>query len=507
MENKKLQVLLISEGTYPYNFGGVSTWAHDLCTKVSNVDFTIYSINASVEHETKYPLSKNIKKVIQVPMWSPEEPLDCVDYDIRYSAILKAREFTTEEIISSLFVPYFKKFIVEIYSKEKSLKVLDNCFFNMWQFFQKYDYKIAMTSNAVWNVFCETLQTALPHEELEKVSLEDVTTAMRWIYRFLIPIAIDVPKMDISHITISGIAVLPALSLKYKYNTPIIATEHGVFIRERVIAISSADYSFFLKKMLINFSECITRLVYYHADKITTVNKFNISWEKLYGADISKIDVIYNGVDDSLFKPRPKPEHLKNTPTVVAAARIFDLKDILTMIRTCNVVKEEIPNVKFLVYGNKDAVPEYTKECESLIKDLQLENSFYLKGFHSNPELLYAEGDISILTSISEGFPYTVIESMSCAVPVVATDVGGVSEALDEKCGYICKPKDHDEIGKQVITLLKNEKLRKWMGENTRKKVMENFTIENFVSEFEKTYENLSVEHSGKIQKNLLKLS
>ncbi|EAR02554.1 GT4 family glycosyltransferase PelF [Maribacter sp. HTCC2170] len=498
---KKLQVLLISEGTYPYNFGGVSTWAHDLCTKVSNVDFTIYSINSGVEHKARYPIGTNIKKIIQVPMWSPEEPLDCVDYDIKYSDILKSREFTTEEITSTLFIPHFKKFIAEIYSEEISLKVLSTCFYKMWQFFQKYDYKTAMTSKAVWNTFCETLQLVVPEEELEKVSLEDVTIAMRWIYRFLIPIAIDVPKVDISHVTISGIAVLPALSLKYKYNTPILATEHGVFIRERIIAISSADYSYFLKKMLINFSECITRLVYHYADKITTVSKFNISWEKFYGANVSNIDVIYNGVDDSFFKPRPKPEHLKNTPTVVAAARIFDLKDILTMIRTCKVVKKKVPNVKFFVYGNKDAVPEYTKECEALVKYLQLEDNFYLMGFHNNPELIYAEGDVSILTSISEGFPYTVIESMSCAIPVVATDVGGVSEALDEKCGFICKPKDHDEIGERVISLLKNEKLKKWMGENARKKVVENFTIENFVSEFEKTYENLRIKNTVISQK------
>lgn len=491
--NKKLQVLLISEGTYPYNFGGVSTWAHDLCTKISNVDYTLYTINAEVEHKIKYPLSENIKKIIQVPLWSPEEPFDCVDYDIKYSTILKAREFTSEDIISALFVPHFRDFIKVIYAENHSLEVLNRCFYKMWKFFQKYDYKTAMTSNIVWNVFCDTLKSVLPDDEIENVLLEDVTIAMRWMYRFLIPMAIDVPKMDISHITISGIAILPALSLKYKYNTPILATEHGVFIRERLIAISSSDYSYFLKKMLINFSECITKLVYHHVTKITTVSKFNMSWEKFYGADLSKVDVIYNGVDHSFFKPRPKPDHLKNIPTVVAAARIFDLKDILTMIRTCKVVKNTLPKVQFLVYGNKDAVPEYTDECNALINELQLQENFYLKGFHKQPELIYSEGDISILTSISEGFPFTVIESMSCAIPVVSTDVGGVSEALDETCGCVCKPKDHDEIGAQVIRLLQNDKLRKWMGENARKKVIEKFTIENFVADFENIYESFRV--------------
>ncbi|MEE9364019.1 MAG: GT4 family glycosyltransferase PelF [Cellulophaga sp.] len=491
---EKTDILLITEGTYPYNFGGVSTWAHSLCNKVSNVNYTLFAINAGVETKPKYPLSSNVKKIIQVPMWSSEEPLDCMDYDIKYSTILKSRERTSEKRISSLFAPYFKKFIKELYAEEQSVEVLNDCMYEMWNFFQKYDYKVAMSSETVWNTFCEVIKSALPKEELDKVSLEEVTIAMRWIYRFLIPIAIDVQKVDISHVTISGIAVLPALSLKYKYNTPILVTEHGVFIRERLIAISAADYSYFLKKMLISFSEGITKLVYSQASQITTVSKFNIGWEKFYGADASKIKLIYNGVDHNVFIPRPKPEHLKDIPTVVAAARIFDLKDILTMIRTCDLVRKSIPNVRFLVYGNKDAVPEYTEECESLIEELGIQQNFFLAGFHNKPELIYSEGDISILTSISEGFPYTVIESMSCGVPVVSTDVGGVTEALDDTCGFVCKPKDCQEISEKVIKLLENKKLRDWMGENARKKVKDNFTIENFISDFEKTYNSLRVE-------------
>lgn len=494
---EKIKVLLITEGTYPYNSGGVSTWAHSLCSEVKNVDFTLYSINAVVENTPKYPIMPSVKKIIQVPMWSPEEPFDCVDYDVKYSTILASRENTTEAIIAKDFVPVFEKFINEIYNNVHDVAVLDRCFFSMWQFFEAFDYKITMTSEPVWNAFCKAVKANLGSEELETITLEQLTTGMRWIYRFLIPIAIEVPKVDISHITISGIAVLPALALKYKYNTPMTVTEHGVFIRERLIAISSSDYSYFLKKMLIKFSECITKLVYHHSQIIVTVNKFNMTWEKYYGADVTKIKVIYNGVDPNFFKPGKKPAHLQGIPTVVAAARIFDLKDIITMIYTANLVRKSIPKVQFLIYGNKDAVPEYTRECEDLIKELKLEKHFYLKGFHPKPEQIFLEGDISILTSISEGFPYTVIESMSCGIPVVATDVGGVSEALDESCGFICKPKDDKEIANNVIKLLQNDQLRRFMGENGRKKIITNFTIEKFISAFEETYETLHESNSS----------
>jgi glycosyltransferase involved in cell wall biosynthesis len=488
--NSKIKVLLITEGTYPYNGGGVSTWAHDLCNHIQNAEFGIYAINAEVEPSPRYELGPNVKKVIQVPIWSPEEPMDCLDYDIPYTQIVLKRERSSEEAIRRLFVPYFKKFVKFQYREKPSAKKLDKALKGMWRFWQRFDYKKTMTSQSVWQAFKEVVVELYPNPKEGRATLEDLTTAMRWMYRFLLPLAIEVPKYDLSHLTMAGFAGLPAITQKYKYGTPILLTEHGVFIRERLIAIGTSNYSFFLKRFLIHFSEAVTRLVYYHSDLISTVSKFNRGWEMLYGAKKNKIRVVYNGVDPNLFKPHEIQK--KNArPTEVAAARIFELKDILTMIRTCDRVRKTIPEVRFLVYGNKEAVPEYTEKCEALIRKLDLLDNFELAGFHDKPEQIYLEGDISILTSISEGFPYTVIESMSCGVPVVSTDVGGVTEAIDPTCGLVCKPKDPEEIADAVLRLLQDHSLRFTMGEMARRKVLDYFTIDKFIADFESLYVRL----------------
>lgn len=494
---KKYDVLLILEGTYPYNGGGVSTWSHMLCNEVKNANFNLYSINANFEVKPKYTLSDNVKNVVQVPLWSPLEPQDIIDYGKKYHKIVKTKERSDEDDIKEKFLPIFIKLIKSIYSDTRSVEDFDAIIHSMWKYFQKHDYKKTMLHQSVWVAFCKLVNEIIANDK-ETATLYDLTLGMRWIYRFLIPLSIDVPKADISHLTISGFPVIPALVLKYKYDTPIIATEHGVFIRERLIAINSSEYSFFLKKLLIRFSESITELVYHKADAIISVNKFNMTWEKMYGANPDKLEVIYNGVDHTLFTPMPKPERTKNVPTVVAAARIFELKDIFTMIRSCAVVKRSIPNVQYLVYGDNDAVPEYTKECNRLIEELDLKENFKLAGFHSKPHELFCEGDISILTSISEGFPYTVIESMSCGIPVVATDVGGVSEALDATTGFICKPKDFEEIGSRVVELLQNEELRAQMGRNAREKVIEHFTIDKFIKGYEFAYDRIIAEKEQK---------
>ncbi|MEN9336031.1 MAG: hypothetical protein RLZZ500_1018 [Bacteroidota bacterium] len=484
----KNEVMLIMEGTYPFNGGGVSTWAHSLCQQVSNADFTLYSINANFEEKSKYVLSSNVKNVLQVPMWSPLEPQELVGYGKKYHKFVTRKEKDDCDAIRDIFIPLFKELLNHIYAERQEPKAIDVTIYQMWKFFQKHDYKKTMKSWAVWRCFYDTVTEVSQRDGHYEVSLYDLTVGMRWMYRFMLPISIPVPKVDVAHLTLSGFPVLPALVLKYKYGTPLILTEHGVFIRERLLAINTSEYSFFLKNLLIRFSECITKLVYHKADKIISVNSFNISWELKYGADAKKIEVIYNGIDEKLFVPKEKPAHLKDVPTVVAAARVFDLKDIKTMIRSCAVVKNQIPNVQYLVYGDDQAVPEYTQECLQLIQELGVGQNFKFAGYHENPQELFCEGDVSILTSISEGFPYTVIESMSCGVPVVATAVGGVAEALDEQCGFLCKPKDYEAIGNRIIELLQNETLRKQMGENARRKVVRNFTIDKFIKEYENAY-------------------
>ena len=488
----KIKVMLITEGTYPYNGGGVSTWAHILCNQVNNVDFTLYSINAFFEENSKYELSQNIKSVIQVPLWTPDEPYDYISYGEEYYKTVGKKEWTNDEYVKEKFVPLFEELLLMVYEENQNMKMLDYLFKQLWLYFEDYDYKETMRSIHVWDCYVKIVSGNIIKKNNPSAALMDITVGMRWIYRFLIPLAIvDIPKVDISHLTLSGFPLIPALIANYKYGTPIILTEHGVFIRERLLAINNSEYPFFLKNMLIKFSETISRLVYYKSESILSVNLFNKKWEILYGANPDKIKVIYNGIDHELFKPREKPKHLEGIPTVVAAARIFELKDILTMIKSCAVVKEKIPNVQYLIYGDDTAVPEYTAECLALVEDLKLKDNFKLMGPKSDPHLIFPEGDISILTSISEGFPYTVLESMGCGIPVVATDVGGVREALDEKSGFVCKPKNHQEIGENVIKLLQDKGLRETMGKHARTRVVNNFTLKNFISQYEEVYEEV----------------
>lgn len=197
----KPSVLLIMEGTYPFNGGGVSTWAHILCNRVSNVDFKLYSINASFETEYKYKLSDNINEVIQVPLWTPDEPYDYISYGEEYYKTVAKKEWTNDEVVAQKFIPIFKSLLEFIYSDDRDIEDLDIIFHQLWFYFEDYDYKETIRNEQVWLTYRDTLAKFIIGERNPDASLIDITIGLRWIYRFLIPLAIvNIPKVDVSHL-------------------------------------------------------------------------------------------------------------------------------------------------------------------------------------------------------------------------------------------------------------------------------------------------------------------
>lgn len=491
MNKKKPIVLFETEGSYPYSGGGVSTWAHILCSELQEqVDFYIYAITGNPFVESRYPLTENIKKIIHIPLWGVEEPVQYYNAEEPFSYQIEKRARTTRSVIKEYFMPVFRDFVDCLFNPFRDPEEISEIIYGMWKYFNKYDYKLTMKETSLWIDFKEHLKDEfeLYKDNKEEPRVFDVTFGMRWLYHFLMPLATNIPEeVDVTHATIAGFPALASIAAKYEYGTPSMVTDHGVYIRERLINLGRADMPYFSKQLLLNLSTIVTRAVYFTADQISPVTTANQKWEVKFEAEESKILPIYNGVDTSVFKPTLKPTHTADKPTVVAVAHIFPLKDIETMIRTCNLVRQEITDVQFIVYGSLDVDKDYVEKCEKLIEELELGNHFRFGGFHDKPSMVFNEGDISILTSISEGFPYTVIESMSCQRPVVATDVGGIKDALLD-CGILCKPRDPRAIADGVIKLLLDTNLRIELGKKSREKVLLNFTTKKSVDSYYDSY-------------------
>ncbi|MDR9417270.1 MAG: GT4 family glycosyltransferase PelF [Gracilimonas sp.] len=495
MSKDKPLIFFETEGSYPYSGGGVSTWSHILCTELKEkVDFQILAITGNPYVESRYRLPENIKKIIHVPLWGVDEPSDYYDNDRPFSFQIQRKSRATKKATQTYFKPLFEDFIYCLLNPYSNVDRISDILYGLWKYFQYYDYKQTLKDALLWVEFKQAVLTYFKESGMSKSDqpkVFDITFGMRWLYHFMMPIAVNVPKeIDVCHATLAGFPALSSIAAKYEYGTPSLVTDHGVYMRERLINVGQADMPFFSKRLLVDLSTLVSRAVYHTADQISPVTSANTEWEKRFEANEKNIKPIYNGVNTDLFKPTPKPKQTAGTPTVIAVAQVFPLKDIETMIRTADIVRKEIPEVQFKVYGSLEVDKPYVQKCRELVEELNLEETFEFGGFHDQPSMIFNEGDISILTSISEGFPYTVIESMSCGRPVVATDVGGIRDAL-EGCGILCKPRSPNDIAKGVIKLLQDDALRLEYGNKARERVLLTFKTEISVDAYYDSYVDL----------------
>jgi glycosyltransferase involved in cell wall biosynthesis len=449
------------------------------------VDFTVYAVTGAPEVSLKFRPPTNARDIVHVPLFGTREPAEYLLRRLPFEEIQARRAATTEEAVQTGFLPLLRRLLDGLDVEGPEIRDYGVTVFELSRWFVKHDWRRTWKSKHVYDTFAEAARAWARDDE--QPTVEDLRGALAWLYAFLTPLAAPVPRADLVHATVAGFAALPGIVAKHRDGTPLLVTEHGVYVRERYIAVSAAGFTPFAKRFLMSLTSFVARLVYAHADLVAPVVEFNRRWELPYGADPARIRPIYNGVDPGLFVPRPKATE---GPVAVAAARVFPLKDVETMIRSAAVARELVPGIRYLLYGSLDADVPYVERCRALVAELGLHDVFELRGFHPNPAEIYSEGDICVLSSISEAFPYTVLESMACARPVVGTDVGGVREAL-EGFGLVVPPREPEAFGRAVAALLADDEFRRELGRRAREEVLAKYRISNSVDAYWAVYREL----------------
>jgi glycosyltransferase involved in cell wall biosynthesis len=484
----KIKVMMTTEGTYPFHHGGVSTWC-DLLIKSLNkdMDFVLYSIimNPYVTQKFDFP---NNTELIKVPLWGTEEPSEHLD--MPFSKIFASQMQTTDKIIEEKFLPLFIDMIEELLNVQKNPEKLGKTFYELYKYFKVYEYKKSFKSEITWNAYKKLIHK---YSEDETNKIQDpgsysLINSLGWIYRFMTVLNTPIPKVDVTHSAAAAFCSIPCVLAKFEYNAPFILTEHGVYLREQYLSLSKRGYSTFLNTFLMRMVHSVVKLSYFYADQVSPVCNYNTRWEKKFGVPKEKINVIYNGVDKNVFLPS-KIQEKKFSPTVVSVARIDPVKDIITLLKSAAIVKKEIPDVKFILYGST-TVQEYYDECIKLSEELSLKESFVFAGHTNDVPGAYLTGDIIVLSSISEAFPYSVVEAMMCGKPVVATDVGGIKEAIGN-VGVVVPPRSPEKLAKGILNLLEDTELRMTLSEESKERALNFFTVKNFQEMYFKSYVKL----------------
>jgi glycosyltransferase involved in cell wall biosynthesis len=244
----------------------------------------------------------------------------------------------------------------------------------------------------------------------------------------------------VAHAAMAGSCTLVAICAKLEHGAAFMLTEHGIYLREAYLAAAASSDSLFLKLLRLRFARRITELSYATADQISPCCDYNKRWELRLGAEPERVRTLYYGVDSTEFTPTEKSPSEKPS-VVVWVGRINPLKDLRTLVESAKLVNVERPDVRFLLFGSAASEDEgYHQEILALRAQLGLEDTIIFRGYVAQPAAAYNEGDIVILSSLSEAFPFSILEAMLCAKPVVATAVGGIPEQI-EGCGIAVEPR------------------------------------------------------------------
>ncbi|MGD0811505.1 MAG: GT4 family glycosyltransferase PelF [Acidimicrobiales bacterium] len=468
-----MNITLITEGTYPHHMGGVSVWCDQLLSHIPDHRFDILAISGGADEKNVWEMPSNVGTVSTVPLWAPVPSR-------RASRDLRARFMPVQErLLHSLAV-------------ENNGAGFAQCLQELAGFARAGELTAAMSSKDAVSMLMEiapNCQERLGAAGQERLSVADAVDILVRLEHSLRPLAIAPPEADLCHTTANGLGTLPALAAKWANGTPFLLTEHGVYLRELYLAHPPGSMSQLARSTVLRFFKLLIETAYEYADIVAPVCRYNRLWEVANGTPPSRIRPVHNGVDPKAFPVATSEPAL---PTLVFVGRIDPLKDIETLLWAFAGVRAKLPKARLRLFG---PVPEggeaYFQRCTQLASELGLsDGGANFEGKISPPAQAYHTGHVVVLTSISEGLPYVVLEAMASGRPVVATDVGGVAEAVGD-AGLLVPPKDPSAVASACVTLLSDKRKRKALARASRARVLEFFDVKHCFATYRGLYEEL----------------
>jgi L-malate glycosyltransferase len=220
-----------------------------------------------------------------------------------------------------------------------------------------------------------------------------------------------------------------------------------------------------------------------------------------------RIHVIRNGVELANFERRPAATGLRqelgipvDAPIVGMLSRLNAMKGVDDFLHAAANVAVRVPGVRFLLIGDGVVVRggkivKNGSYCESLQESatkLGLADRLVFTGFRLDVPALLAECSVSVLPTLSEGLSNTILESMASGVPVVATDVGGNPELVQEgTTGFLVPARNPEALADRICRVLEDRSLAVRLGEAGRRRVVEHFSMDRMLGDTECLYENL----------------
>lgn len=466
-----MKICIVAEGCYPYAVGGVSSWIHSMVKVFPNVEFVLLALiaNRSQSGAFKYELPENLTQVYEVY-------LDDLDWDANDNN--KKSKLTGKEV-----------------------KALRSLIFNEnvdWDtLFSAFGRKNVNINNVLMGP--DFLQVALEYYEVHynNVTFSDFLWTLRSIYLPLFTVLkTQIPQADLYHCVSTGYAGVLGCMGQYFHKGKLMVSEHGIYTREREEELIKADWiGNTYRNIWIQQFRKMSKAAYDRADLVTSLYEYARSLQIELGCPDEKNRVTPNGISVDRMENIPgKTEEDNAYINIGAILRVAPIKDVKTLIQAFIQAKQQRDDLKLWIMGPWEEERAYAEECFQMVSASGIKDVIFTDRVDVTQYL--GRMDMTILTSISEGQPLTVLEGFAAHKPAICTDVGCCRELIYGNndgfgsAGILTHIMDVDEIAGAILTLADDPQLRMQMGENGYQRVTATYHIDDMRANYLRIYQD-----------------
>ena len=268
----------------------------------------------------------------------------------------------------------------------------------------------------------------------------------------------------------------------------------NLFRKEKIYIIHQVHGYYFtkLKGLKRKIFYLIEKILAFITDALLFQNKYEYELSQKFKSKRTKLCLINNGINFDNFSGIPKNRN-NDIKNIICIARIEPVKNHKMLIEAANILKNRYQYNTFIIYIIGEGEYQY---LEKTAEQYNLSENIVFTGKLQQKQVTeYLEiADISLLTSIKEGMPRGLMESMYYAIPCMGTNVIGTNEIIiDNYNGYLTELNDCEKFAERIYYLLKNDNVRKELGMNAKNYCIENFNEDRVIEKLKDIYLNAAI--------------